>query len=431
MDGDKEGYVAPTATTADSGQADRLREAMTEKLVAGGWIASPAVEEAFRRVPRHLFVPDGTSLEKAYDAQRAVYTKQDEHGVNISSVSAPWLQARMIAQAGIEPGMRVLEIGSGGYNAALLAEVTGDEGLAVTMDIDPEITGNAAAYLEKAGYGDRVRVITADGEDGLPGHAPYDAIVSTVGTWDIPPAWRHQLAGGGTLVLPMRMKMITRSLALVRDGDHWQGVSAEVCGFVPMQGIGAAPEPVVRLSDPRGGHVELRFEQETPEDPGLLEGALSAGPVAEWSGVTIGHATSFADLHLWLASFLPGFCKVGAEEESGLAALGANKGWFPFGGVRGDSFSYLAMRDTGRPGGEQYEFGAGAYGPHAGEAAQALLTQIRAWNARRQGPQGTELPGEVFAYWPTGTVIPERDAPTGIFPKKHGTVTISWPATSD
>lgn len=431
MDSDKEGYVAPSATTTDSGQADQLREAMTEKLLADGWITSPVVEEAFRRVPRHLFVPEDTPLEKAYNAQSAVYTKQDEHGANISSVSAPWLQARMIAQAGIKPGMRVLEVGSGGYNAALLAEVTGRDGLVVSMDIDAEITGNARAYLDAAGYGGRVEVVTADGENELPGHAPFDAIVSTVGTWDIPPAWRYQLADDGTLVLPMRMKMITRSLALVRDGDHWQAASAEVCGFVPMQGIGAAPEPVIRLSDPEGGHVELRFELETPEDPGLLDDALATGPVTEWSGVTIAHAMSFADLQLWLASFLPGFCKVAADGESGLAALGANKGWFPFGGVHGDSFCYLTMHDTGRPGSEQYEFGAGAYGNHADEAAAELLAQIRAWDAHRRGPQGTELPGEAFAYWPAGTTIPERYAPTGIFPKKNGTVTISWPAMGD
>src|SRR5262245_30244124 len=99
---------------------------MADRLVADGWISSPEAEAAFRVVPRHLFVPDGTSLAEAYCADHSVVTKVGPGGASMSTVSAPWLQARMIAQAGIAPGMRVLEIGSGGYNAALLAEITGE-----------------------------------------------------------------------------------------------------------------------------------------------------------------------------------------------------------------------------------------------------------------------------------------------------------------
>lgn len=411
-----------TAGRTDSGKAERLRDAMTGQLVADGWVSSPNVEEAFRAVPRHLFVPDDTPLEKAYNARRAVYTKQDGNGANISSVSAPWLQARMIAQAGIEPGMRVLEIGSGGYNAALLAEVTGEKGLVVTVDIDPEITGYASAYLEAAGYGGRVTVITADGENGVPEHAPFDAIVATAGAWDIPPAWREQLADGGTLVLPLRMNTITRSLAFRRDGGCWASTSAEMCGFVPMQGTGARAERTFRLPGP-GGHVELRFDQDPPENPSALDGALGSGPVHAWSGITIPGRTSFASLHLWLASFLPGFCRVAAEDGTALAAEGVLKGWFPFGCVRGDSFAYQASRKLDRSGEPVFEFGAGAYGPHAAETAEAFIAQVREWDRH-----GRDIPADAFAYWPAGTAIPRRTAPTGVFRKRHGTVTISWPA---
>jgi methyltransferase of FxLD system len=241
----------------------------------------------------------------------APITKADAHGAHLSSVSAPWLQAAMIRQAGIALGMRVLEIGSGGYNAALLAEIAGNDGLVVSMDIDPDITARASAALAAAGYGERVEVVTADGEHGVSDHAPYDAIVVTVGAWDIPPAWLSQLAGDGTLVLPLRMNTITRSIAFRRAGDHLVSTSAEMCGFVPMQGAGARAERTFRLPYPRGGHVELRFDHEAPSDRSLLDGALAAGHVTAWSGVRIGHAVSFADLHLWLAGFLPGFCRVG------------------------------------------------------------------------------------------------------------------------
>lgn len=416
--------MTQAASMADAETADQLREAMADRLIADGVITSPVVEAAFRAVPRHLFLPAGTtSLHDAYDTNVAPITKTDASGAHLSTVSAPWLQARMIAQAGIEPGMRVLEIGSGGYNAALLAEVTGEKGQVVTMDIDPEVTARAAAALAAAGYGDRVTVVTADGEQGVPERAPYDAIVVTAGAWDIPPAWTGQLTGGGTLVLPLRMNMITRSIAFHRADGHLVSTSAEVCGFVPMQGGGARAERTFRLPDPGGGHVALRFDEGAPDDPGVLDGALASGPVTAWSGLRIGNAVSFADLHLWLAAFLPGFCRVAASEGTALAAEGVCKGWFPYGGVHGDSFSCLALRQTG---GAQSEFGARAYGPHSEDAADALVAQIRAWDAH-----GRDLSGGAFAVWPAGTAIPPLQEATGVFRKIHGTVTVSWPAAGE
>ena len=98
--------------------ASRLRNALADNLIADGWITSKEVEEAFRTVPRHLFAPE-VPLEEAY-ANDVIRTKRDEQGTTISSVTAPALQATMLEQAGIEPGMRCLEIVSGGYNAALV-----------------------------------------------------------------------------------------------------------------------------------------------------------------------------------------------------------------------------------------------------------------------------------------------------------------------
>jgi hypothetical protein len=156
--------VPHTTETADPRSADQLREAMTDGLIAEGWVTSPHVEAAFRAVPRHLFTPAGTPLETSYDGHAAPVLKKAPDGSNLSSVSGPWLQALMIAQAGIGPGMRVMEIGSGGYNAALLAEVTGEH--VVTVDIDPDITardlpdGGGVEFGAYA-YGDRAEEATA------------------------------------------------------------------------------------------------------------------------------------------------------------------------------------------------------------------------------------------------------------------------------
>ncbi|WP_433498582.1 methyltransferase, FxLD system [Sphaerimonospora sp. CA-214678] len=403
----------------DSDRAVEIRNALADKLRAEGMITSEVVERAFRTVPRHEFVPPGTPLEVAYNADDSVATKTDEHGVIISSVSAPFIQARMIEQARLGPGQSVLEIGSGGYNAALLAEVVGTTGRVISMDIDPEVTERARALLEATGYGDAVTVVQGDAEQGVPEAGPFDAVIVTVGAWDIPPAWLEQLADNGTLVVPLRMNGITRSIAFRREADHLVSTSAEVCGFVAMQGEGEHPERIFLLPDAQGRTVKLRFDDRAPEDPNLLDGVLATKRTELWSGVTIKNRVSFADLHLWFAGFLPGFCKLAVDEGTDLANERGT--WFPFGVVRGDSFAYLAIRPALE--GEGVEFGARAYGVHGTEAAIAMVEQIQAWD--RQARSG---PAPTFAFWPTGSDHTHLPQGTAVFPKTHGLVTISWPA---
>jgi protein-L-isoaspartate(D-aspartate) O-methyltransferase len=192
----------------------------------------------------------------------------------------------------------------------------------------------------------------------------------------------------------------------------------QVCGFVAMQGAGEHPDRIFRLPDADGHHVELRFDDGAPEDPSLLDAALATGRTEVWSGITIQNGTSFADLHLWFAGFLPGFCRVAAEEGTELARERGT--WFPYAAVRGDSFAYLAVR----PIGTGVEFGARAHGAHGQEAATAMVEQIQAWDRHaRSGPAPT------IAFWPTGSdpQIPDRAAALA---KTHGLVTISWPAMS-
>lgn len=108
----------------------------------------------------------------------------------------------------------------------------------------------------------------------------------------------------------------------------------------------------------------LLFDETELDDPRLLTGALEHGPVQAWSGLTIPVQVDFADLHLWLAGFLPGFCRVEAGAGTPMAAEGVCRTWFPFGGVIGDSFCVMELRESGLLGAER-EFGALGYLPHA------------------------------------------------------------------
>lgn len=175
--------------SADAGRCgiEELREAAIAELRSAGTIASPAVEAAFRAVPRHVFVPEAGPHE-AWDPYRPVVTKRDEHGNAVSSVSDMHVQSYMLQQARIEPGMNVLEIGSGGYSSALIAELVGPAGRVMSMDIDPWVTDRASRLLDEAGYSSRVRVVLGDAEAGAADGAPYDRILVTVGSWDVPPS---------------------------------------------------------------------------------------------------------------------------------------------------------------------------------------------------------------------------------------------------
>src|SRR6187455_2945845 len=127
------------------GAADRARARLVDGMRDSGRLCSPAVEAAFRTVPRHLFLP-GVPLARAY-ADEAVAT-QAVDGVTTSSASQPSMMAIMLAQLDLCPGHRVLEIGAGtGYNAALMARLVGPSGKVVSVDIDPEVAQRARENL--------------------------------------------------------------------------------------------------------------------------------------------------------------------------------------------------------------------------------------------------------------------------------------------
>lgn len=405
----------PVTRTSDGPTADDLRTRLVDDLVANGTIVSKEVEEALRAVPRHLFAP-GATLEAAY-AQEVVVTKRDEHGVTISSVSAPQIQAFMLEQASLKAGMRVLEIGSGGYNAALMAEIVGPTGEVTTIDIDSDVTDRASACLIEAGY-PQVNVVLVDGEQGCPEHAPYDRIVVTVGAWDLSPSWIDQLTLDGTITVPLRVRGLTRSITFAGAGDHLESRSAEVCGFVAMQGAGEHKERLLLL---RGEDVGLRFDDGGfPADPDLLTGVLDSPRVERWTGVRVQRMEPFDSLHLWLATMLDGFALLSISRDADPGPLAPQNRMGCPTIVDGPNLAYLALRkldDT------TFEFGAHGLGPDADALAAVMAEQITAWDREQRGG-----PGPSFAVYPADTA--DDDLSDGlIVRKRHTSVLISWPPT--
>lgn len=403
-------------TTVDPSEVTRLRHQIIDQLRDEGWITSDAVETAMKKVPRDRFTPADTPLKEAYDPYSAVITKTDEHGVQTSSVSAPQIQAIQLEQCQLQPGMRVLEIGSGGLNAAYLAEIVGPDGQVTTVDIDGEVTERAARLLAETGY-DQVRVVTADAAEPIPDLGEVDVVLVTVGAWDVPPAWTDQLKSCGRLVVPLRMRGLTRSVAFTPVGNHLESESAKVCGFVPMQGTTEHDEQLLLVSG--APEIALRFDDGLPLGPSKLDNAVT--PRHElWTGVTIGLRELLGTLQMHLAISLPGFCTMAVDEDldTGLVAP-VNKRYAPA-AVEGDTFAYLVTRRTEDD--KHVEYGVHALGPNAQLFAVKVADVLRDWEANRRGG-----PSPIIRVYPAGT--PDDQIPGDrVIDKVHSRISLSWPA---
>ncbi|MFF1417973.1 methyltransferase, FxLD system [Streptomyces sp. NPDC058280] len=387
-----------------------LRAAMVSALRDEGAITSEPVAAAFAVVPRHLFAPDAP-LELAYDLHRTVPVKKDENGLDISVMSAAHLQAVMLEQAGIAPGMKVLEIGSGGVNAAYLRELVGNEGEVTTVDIDRDIIDRARLCLDDAGY-TRVKTVLADGETGVPDGAPYDRIIVTAAAWDIPPSWISGLTGNGRLVVPLTVRGTTRSIAFDRDGEGLVSRSYRLARFVPMQGEGTAEERKVMLREGvalQTDDVRVRLTAE------VLNHALDTPRLERWSGAAFDLPD---ELELYLTLHLSSPARLHAAKdvvESGLVEASALLGVPAL--VSEDSIAYRTRREN-EDIGVGFESGVIAHGPQAEALADEYVNLLRHWaqDHRRRG-------AATFRYLPGPAPTP---LPQDAVLRRHGAVTVVW-----
>jgi len=214
----------PQRTIADpySEEATRARYRLVQTLKQQGSLHQAAIEAAFLAIPRHLFLnalygreenaplrwkqitPSAPNwLELVYENEPCI-TLVNEIGHPISSSSAPEIMVKELEFAAIESGMRVLEIGAGtGYNAALISHLVGDPKLVTTIELDATLAQLAQQHLDRV-IGPGVQVITGDGYQGYAPNAPYDRILATASTQQVPLAWIDQLQDGGIIVLHLQ-----------------------------------------------------------------------------------------------------------------------------------------------------------------------------------------------------------------------------------
>jgi protein-L-isoaspartate(D-aspartate) O-methyltransferase len=270
----EEGWGIAVPRLTDDERSTRLA-LYVDSLKRSGAVRSEAVRQAFLRVPRHELVDHFYLPRREYSTQHgyeelsatrdgltsrfldAVYsnaslvTAFDDQGMPSSSSSMPGLMAQMLELLRVQPGLSVLEIGTGtGYNAALLAELVGDQALVSTIEIQSEVAERARRLLTGAGYAD-IEVFVGDGYHGLPDRAPFDRIVATAALPDVSPEWSRQLRSGGELLLPIYHGNASPLIRLSLDTENrLRGRIAGLAGFMPIQGHMGSSAPPLKNTPP-------------------------------------------------------------------------------------------------------------------------------------------------------------------------------------
>jgi protein-L-isoaspartate(D-aspartate) O-methyltransferase len=199
------------------------RAHMVRTQLADRGIRDPRVLQAMLDVPRHEFIPEELRAGAYEDRPLPIGAGQ--------TISQPYIVALMLQHLALQPRDRVLEVGTGsGYVTALLSHLCSE---VYSVERYPELAEPAKRVLERLGH-TNLQVIVGDGSRGVPEHAPFDAILVSAATGEVPRALFDQLRDRGRMIVPVGPPF-TQELQLVRkindkpDVEHLEG-----CRFVPL-----------------------------------------------------------------------------------------------------------------------------------------------------------------------------------------------------
>lgn len=223
-----EGHAAADAAPPDFKGAERRseRDVMVRTQIEARGVSNETVLAAMGTVPRHEFVPE--------DARRRAYEDTPLPIGHGQTISQPFIVAFMTEMLNLEPGDRVLEVGTGSaYQAAILAGIVRE---VVTIEIIEPLAVTAAERLKRLGY-TNITVLHGDGYYGFDSAAPFDAIIVTAAASHVPPPLIKQLKPGGRIAIPVGGSW-TQNLLLVEKDLRGDTSSRNLMAvrFVPLTG---------------------------------------------------------------------------------------------------------------------------------------------------------------------------------------------------
>jgi len=202
-----------------------LQEEMVSQQIMRRGVVTPQVIEVFRKVPRHLFVPEEVRSYAYNDHPLPIGEGQ--------TISQPYMVALMTDLLDLSGEEKILEIGTGsGYQAAILAEL-GKE--VYTVERHRLLAERAEKVLKELGY-NNVKVLVGDGTKGWKEFSPYQRIIVTASAPNVPEPLFEQLDEMGKLVIPIGERW-SQDLTLI-EKRKGKMVGKSICGcvFVPLIG---------------------------------------------------------------------------------------------------------------------------------------------------------------------------------------------------
>ncbi len=203
---------------------------LIKNLLRLGYIKSPKVKMALLNVPRELFVPEESYYQSYVDEPLAIPGSQ--------TISAPHMHAITLSELKLRRAEKVLEVGAGsGILLAYIQEIIGKRGKVVGIEINNHSYNFAKNNLEHAGY-KNIILIHGDGSLGYPKYAPYDKIVISAASPDIPKPILEQLKPGGILLIVIGSPYGEQNLVKIMKTKTGKLVKKEILPviFVPLKG---------------------------------------------------------------------------------------------------------------------------------------------------------------------------------------------------
>lgn len=204
-------------------EKERIR--MVDEQIVSRGVKDERVLAVMRNIPRHEFLPEAI--------RGMAYTDNALPLGEGQTMSQPYMVALMTELLGLKGPERVLEIGTGsGYQAAVLAELCEK---VYTVERVKSLADKARATLDRLGY-KSVAIKVYDGTYGWKEMAPFDAIVVTAGSPDVPAPLVEQLKEGGRMVIPVGDRYGQELITVVKTAEGMTTRRSIPCVFVPLIG---------------------------------------------------------------------------------------------------------------------------------------------------------------------------------------------------